>query len=110
MRTKCKAESPDCPEHDFPDDWQIGGATGEDPRIDPRWMPRTYTYLDGNLQECYVTQVPMCDEEALDGFTHVQSMPGNNPVFLSRKRSGEPGELLPYTYDAASDTFSEIKK
>ena len=57
---------PDDPEcaHELPNDWQFGGATGEDPRADPRWMPTTYLFMDRGLVGRHHTTEPRCDHEA----------------------------------------------
>lgn len=55
---------PDC-EHEYPDDWEFGGANGGDPRADRRWQPTTYEYLNRNLRPVYVSTVPLCDHEAI---------------------------------------------
>lgn len=50
--------------HEWPDDWEFGGANGLDPRADSRWMPSTYQYLDKGLNQIHVSQVPLCDHAA----------------------------------------------
>lgn len=56
-------DNPQC-QHSYPSDWIFGGATGEDPRTDPRWMPATYLFIDRTLQGRHITSEPRCDHEA----------------------------------------------
>jgi hypothetical protein len=85
-------------EHEFPEDWIWGGHDQLDPRADPRWRPTTYTYLNADLSEAWVTQVPFCDDEALDYFTEVAKIKGSNPKWLMVKRPSSPLETLPFNY------------
>lgn len=96
--------------HQFPDDWRLGGAVCLSPAADPRWLPTTYTYYDAKYKEVWLTQGPMCDEEALDLFTWVNSFKGFNPVYITAKRPNEPViVMLQVYYDAESDTVKDIK-
>lgn len=89
--------------HTFPDDWIFGGPNEMDPRADPRWRPTTYEYYSGKVQVLHVTQVPLCDEEALDYFAKVSSWGnGYDPVWCSVKRPDQAVEMLPFTFDAAT--------
>lgn len=94
-------------EHDhlWPDDWTFGGANGLDPRADPRWMPTTYTYFGSNAQVLWISQTPLCDEEALDDFTKVATIAGSDPKWCWVKRPGEELKALPYTYNKATDSL-----
>lgn len=100
----------DCPyepphTHEYPDDWQFGGASGTDPRGDVRFQPAVYTYWDDKLRVIHHTSVPICDDEAIDKFTEVANYgPDYNPVYLRVKRPGErEHHTLPYRYDAEKD-------
>jgi hypothetical protein len=99
----------DCPyepphTHEYPDDWEFGGASGLDPRVDRRWHPTTYEYIDADLKRSHVTQVPLCDDEALDYFTFVANLgPSFNPVWVWAV-TPEGVRTLPFTYDKATDT------
>jgi hypothetical protein len=98
----CPYEPPH--EHRFPADWQFGGANGLDPRADPRWETTVYEYFDGQLHCIHTTVVPLCDDEAIDRFTNVAGYgPTFDPVYLSKRRPYEKGEMLPWKYDKASD-------
>lgn len=91
--------------HHYPDDWQFGGANSLDPRADPRWHPTTYEYIDANLERIHITQVPLCDDEALDYCTNVASFgPDFNPVWVWSV-TPEGVVALPFIYDKATDTL-----
>jgi len=90
--------------HEFPDDWRLGGASGTDPRADERFSPTTYTYFDNKLQILHFTQVPVCDDEAIDYFTSVASWgAGFNPVWVQATRPDGTVETLPVEYEKATD-------
>lgn len=94
--------------HEFPDDWQFGGANGTDPRADTRWVQSTYLYYDDRLRVVHFTQVPICDNEAIDYFTKVASYgPEFNPCFLQVKRPDGHIEPVAGRYDKDVDTFYE---
>lgn len=91
-------------EHRFPMDWQFGGADGTDWRADERWQPSTYFYFDDRLHLIHMTQVPACDDEAIDLFTWVASLgTAFNPVWLRVKRPDGSSETLPVTYNKQTD-------
>lgn len=100
----------DGPDHEFPDDWEFGGANNEHPAADRRFCTTTYTYYDDRAQPCWTTVVPLCDDEAIDQFTWVASL-GYNPVWLSADRYAPDGshkiDMLPWTYDKSTDTATE---
>lgn len=94
--------------HVFPDDWNFGGASGTDPRADPRWKPTSYTYIDDRVRLIHTTQAPICDDQAIDEFTKVAGWGKNfNPVWLQVRR-GDVVEMLPWTYDKLTDEVSPI--
>lgn len=94
--------------HEFPDDWQFGGANGTDPRGDVRWVPTSYIYYDDKLRVVHLTQVPICDDEAIDYFTQVANYgPEFNPCFLHAKRPDGSVEPIAGRYDKTTDTFWE---
>ena len=96
-------------EHEWPDDWQFGGANGEHPGADPRYKPTTYTYFDADATPLFVTQTPLCDDQALDEFTKVASFgPSFNPKWLGVQRPDKTTEMLPWTYDKATDELQEV--
>lgn len=91
--------------HSFPEDWVFGGASGLHPAADPRWTPTTYEYYDGALHVVETTQVPLCDDQAIDEFTKVANYgPGYKPVYLSKRQPGERPHMLPWVYDKETDT------
>ena len=105
MRVKCRFE----PEHfhEYPDDWEFGGPTGLDPRADSRWRPTTYEYWDDQANRIHLTQVPLCDDQAIDEFTKVAAYgPAFNPVWLSKKVPGGKLEMLPWIYSKLTDEVS----
>ena len=97
--------------HEFPDDWQFGGARGTHPGADPRYKPTTYEYFDEKLQRVELTQTPLCDDQALDEFTKVANRsPKHKPhIVMAIRPSGKP-ELLPWEYDKATDELSPRSK
>ena len=50
--------------HEYPDDWQFGGADNTHPGADPRYMPQTYLYFDRELNVVWRTTMMTCDEQA----------------------------------------------
>jgi hypothetical protein len=50
--------------HVFPKDWHFGGATGDDPRADPRWTPSVYLFVDGGMVAQHTSSIPFCDHDA----------------------------------------------
>lgn len=98
---ECRYEPPH--QHRWPDDWTFGGANGEDPRADPRWTPTTYLYLDDHFNVVWTTQVPLCDDQAIEEFTKHADI---GAKYLQVKRPGLDAELLDWEYDARSDTAS----
>lgn len=98
-------------EHIYPGDWIFGGADGTHPASDPRYKPTTYTYRDEELDHIYVTQTPLCEEQALDEFTWVRNtFPGSNPVYLEITLPGEVPKFARWRYNSTNDTLSPIKK
>lgn len=94
--------------HEFPHDWIWSGPDGLDPRGDPRWQPTTYTYYDDQIRVVHMTQVPLCDDQAIDEFTHVANFgPGYRPKWLYAKRPDGTVEPLPVTYDVDTDEVFE---
>lgn len=94
-------------EHEFPEDWIFGGASGLDPRADPRWRPTTYEYYNERAERLWCTQTPLCDDQALDECTKIASMgPTFNPHWISAIRPDTGAEMLPWTYDKATDTLT----
>ena len=107
MILECKYDTePGHRPHEFPDDWVLGGPLGNDPRADPRWRGTTYSYLDDRLREVHWTQVPLCDDQALDEFTKVANFgPNFNPTYLQCKRPGGEVVVLGWKYDPDTDTL-----
>lgn len=95
--------------HEFPDDWQFGGPHDTDPRMDPRWSPDVYVYLDEHLIEIHTTTVPFCDDEAIDAFTEVAGYgPTYTPKWIRVKRAGETAfHTLPFEYNHETDEVYE---
>lgn len=96
--------------HEFPDDWEFGGANGLHFGADPRWEPTVYTYYNESLEEICITSAPLCDQQAIDEFTKIAALgSGYSPVYLSAKHRGEPvGTMLPVKYSKTDDTVREI--
>lgn len=98
-------------EHVYPADWIFGGADGLHPGADRRWKPTTYTYRNEMLEQVYVTQTPLCDEQALEEFTKVRDIgSGFDPVYLEILPPGGVAYLASWRYNGHSDTLSPIKK
>lgn len=103
---ECPYEPPHV--HEFPDDWEFAGADGTDPRADHRYRSDTWVYLDATLHEVHLTQVPLCDDQAIDEFTKVAGW-GLNPVYLQVKRAGTTEFIvLEWKYDEQSDQVSPL--
>lgn len=103
---ECRFEGPP---HQFEDDWLFGGANGKHPGADPRWKPSTYDYYDSRAQIVWTTQVPLCDDQAIDEFTKIAAT-GVNPVWLSVRRPDGTLEMLPWVYDKTTDTATYREK
>jgi hypothetical protein len=101
----------DCPyepphTHEFPDDWEFGGANGLDPRTDRRWVNTKYRYLDDHFNVVWGTGVPLCEDQAIDEFTKHAEL---GAKYLQAKRPGsDEYELLDWQYDRATDTVSPL--
>lgn len=105
IEVSCSYEPPHT--HTYPDDWIFSGASRTDPRGDTRFQPTTYEYYDDKAQRIHVTQVPLCDDQAIDEFTKVADYgAGFNPVWLSAKRPNGKVEMLPWIYNKATDEVS----
>lgn len=92
-------------QHEYPDDWTFGGASGLDPRADSRWRGTTYVYLDARLESVWTTQVPLCDDEAIDDFTKWRK---DGAVYLQAKRPDGDVQLLDWQYDPITDLVSPL--
>lgn len=103
MEIKCKFDPPHS--HEWPDDWEFGGPTGLDPRADPRWRGDTYYYYDADLTLLQVTQVALCDDQAIDEFTKIAGYgPKFNPRYLQVKRAGTTDIVpIPWHYYKETD-------
>lgn len=101
----------DC-HHEFPDDWWFGGADGNDPRMDFRWQPISYIYLDADMEGVWQTTAPICDGQALDEFTKIQQSAGYDPplkyIMARRPDEGKP-HILPFQYNVSDDTVYPLK-
>ena len=107
IEMECAYEPPHT--HQFPDDWEFGGARGMDPRADRRWRPTTYLYLDDHLHVIETTQTPLCDDQALDEFTKVRDYgPGYRPAFLQAKRPDGTLDVLDWQYNPDTDELSPL--
>ena len=101
---ECNYEPPH--QHEFPSDWEFGGADGEDPRADRRWQPTTYQYLNAHLDLVWTTQVPLCDDQAIDEFTKHSEL---GVVYLQVRRPGERDfVLLDWKYNPTTDVVSPL--
>ena len=91
--------------HQYPDDWEFGGASGTDPRADRRWKPSTYIYYDADLTVLETSQTPLCDDQAIDEFTKVAAKGRDfNPVWLYVARPGMRRAFrIPWKYDKQTD-------
>lgn len=93
--------------HEYPDNWSFGGPTGNDPRMDPRFVPDVYRYLDASLNVVHTTVQFICDDEAVDGFTIIAGY-GAPPKWIQVKRSGTDDFVtLPFTYNIETDEVYE---
>jgi hypothetical protein len=98
-------------EHTYPDDWIFGGASGNDPRADPRYKACTYTYYDADASALWITQTPLCDDRAIDEFTKIANMGKTfNPKWLGVKRPDESVDMLPWVYDKQTDTATFVER
>lgn len=91
--------------HEYPEDWEFGGANNLDPRSDRRYVPTTYIYLDANLREVWSTQTPLCLDQALDEFTKHASI---GATYLQVKNERGELELVSFIYDRATDTVNPL--
>lgn len=89
--------------HEYPDDWEFGGAVGADPRADPRWMPTTYEYLGKMFERVAITQTPLCDHEAIAnlGTVNARHPTGPDALFISAARP--PNGALEMIYSNTED-------
>lgn len=100
---ECRYDPPHT--HEYPDDWEFGGANGGDPRADPRWQPTTYVYLDDHLTVVHTTQAPTCLDEALDQFTLYRE---DRATYL-QQADGDGGlRLVDFRYDPDTDVVSPL--
>ena len=87
--------------HEFPDDWEFGGARNQDPRSDARWRATQYEYLDDHFNVVWTTVTPLCDDEAIDEFTKHAIL---GVKYLQVRRPGEDKfTLLDWQYQADDD-------
>lgn len=101
---ECRFEPPHA--HEFPDDWELVGPTGRDPRGDRRWCGSTYVYLDDHLNEVWTTQTPLCDEQAIDEFTKHRDI---GATYVQVRRPDERDfVLLDWQYNPESDTVYQL--
>jgi hypothetical protein len=103
MIVKCRHEPPHT--HEYPDDWEFGGANGTDPAADPRWRGDTYTYWSDEFQLLELTSAMRCDDQALDHFSKVaEHFPKSNPHYIQVRRYGTNEVItLPFRYDRKTD-------
>lgn len=95
--------------HEFPDDWEFGGADLSDPRADARFDTTVYTYYTADMQPLHVSCAHICDESALDAFTIVDRWcTRGTPVYLSAKRPNQKAEILPWQYNKSTDTIHPL--
>ncbi len=92
-------------QHKFPEGLEFGGANHLDPRADSRWIPTTYIYLDDHLREVWITQTPLCVDQAIDEFTKHASL---GVKYLQRRIGRGAVELVPVEYDRESDEVRDI--
>lgn len=104
IRMKCDVE----PEHfhEFPDDWIFAGPRGTDWRADPRWKPSVYIYLDENLRTVWQTSEPRCLDDAINKFSAHRAY---NPAYLQCAPERGNLELVPFKYDAKTDTVFPLE-
>jgi hypothetical protein len=94
---------PEC-KHPLPGDWEFAGATGEDPRADPRWQPETFSYLDRMLHRITITQVPRCIHEAIGSHKTLVERRTDRKVFYVT--GGLPDEKAEIIYSDPEGAFS----
>ena len=80
--------------HPLPDDWEFGGATGQDPRADPRWRPVTYTFLDCMLHRRVITQEPFCVHQARGSFMEKVNARGNKIFYVMAAPEGRSAQTI----------------
>ena len=94
--------------HSFPNDWEFGGPNGTDPRADRRWKQTTYQYYDSSARVIHTTQIPLCDDQAVDEFTKVANYGAKfDPKWVSARRSDGVVQMLPWVYDKTTDEVTE---
>jgi len=94
--------------HEYPDDWQFGGPSGTDPRLDPRFIPNVYIYFDSQLKVIHITSAYICHDEAIDNFTAVAGYgPGYNPKWIQVKYPDKSTETLKVIYHPETDEVEE---
>jgi hypothetical protein len=102
MIVTCRHEPPHA--HEYPDDWEFGGANGTDPAADPRWRGSTYTYWSDKFELLELTSAPRCDDQAIDYFSMVaKHFKNSNPHFIQAKRPDGTVETLPFRYNRETD-------
>jgi len=102
MRVLCRHE----PEHfhEYPEDWEFGGANGTDPAADPRWRGCTYTYWSDRFELLELVSFMRCDDQALDYFSVIaKRFPRDNPFFIQVKRPDKSVHTLPFRYNRETD-------
>jgi len=105
---ECPFEPPHT--HEYPDDWNFGGADGMDPRADPRFFPESYQYYDDRLTVLTTTSQFKCDDEAIDAFTWVANFgPDFNPKYIAKRaRHTRNFEMMPWQYDKKEDLVTPL--
>lgn len=108
ITVQCRYEPPHT--HTYPDDWEFGGPAGTDPRSDSRWRGDTFLYYDENFNQIWLTQTPLCDDQAIDEFTKIAAIsPAFKPMYLGVKRAGQRKvEMLPYKYNRQTDEVEDL--
>lgn len=87
-------DHPDC-KHPLPGDWQFGGATDQDPRADPRWVPTVYVYMDQMLRKRYITTEPFCIHVAITSFKEkVEERTGLKIFYVTASTNDEAAGIV----------------
>lgn len=96
--------NPEC-KHPLPGDWDFGVPTndpGGDARVDPRWQPQTFMYLDQLLHRITITQVPRCLHEAIGSHKNlVEKQTGRKVYYVTGGLPDEKAEMVYSDVDGA---------
>lgn len=98
-------DNPEC-KHPLPAGWDFGvdplSKEVGDPRVDPRWRPQTFMYLDKLLHRITITQVPRCIHEATGPHKAlVEKQTGRKVYYITGGLPDEKAETIYSDVDGA---------